>query len=170
MVSSPTGRLFPGADSTDLVVHRTFRAPIEDVWASVTESERTARWFGPWEGDAGPGRTIKVQMAYEEQAPWLDVRIDVCEPPRRLAVSTNDESGTMRVELLLSHTDGMTELQLVQHLENTDAVGSMGPGWEYYLDMLVAARDGLPTPSFDDYYPSMKPYFEALARPSSAGC
>jgi len=107
-----------------------------------------------------------VQMAYEEQAPWFDVRIDVCEPPRRLAVSTNEESGTMRVELLLSHTDGMTELQLVQHLENTDAVGSMGPGWEYYLDMLVAARDGLPTPSFDDYYPSMKPYFEALARPA----
>jgi len=25
---------------------RTFRAPIEDVWASLTESERTVRWFG----------------------------------------------------------------------------------------------------------------------------
>jgi hypothetical protein len=38
----------------------------------------------------------------------------------------------------------------------------MGPGWEYYLDMLVASREDLPTPSFDDYYPAMKPYYESL--------
>jgi hypothetical protein len=43
-----------------------------------------------------------------------------------------------------------------------DEVGAYGPGWEYYLDMLVAARDDLPAPSFDDYYPAMKPYYEAL--------
>ena len=26
----------------------TFRAPIEDVWAAVTEPERLARWIGTW--------------------------------------------------------------------------------------------------------------------------
>ena len=106
MIRPPTGRLFPTADGNDLVLSRTFRAPVEDVWASVTESDRTARWFGPWKGDAAPGRTIKVQMAYEEHAPWFDVRIDACDPPRRLAVSMTDESGNRRIELLLSHTDG----------------------------------------------------------------
>jgi uncharacterized protein YndB with AHSA1/START domain len=54
MTSPPTGRLFPTADGTSLVVSRTFRAPIEDVWASVTEPQRTARWFAAWEGDAAP--------------------------------------------------------------------------------------------------------------------
>ena len=160
MISPPTGRLVSTADGNELVVSRTFRAPIEDVWASVTESDRTARWFGAWEGDAAPGRMIKVQMAYEDQAPWLDKRIDACDPPRRLALS--NESGNMGIELLLSHTDGLTELRLVHHLDPTDEISAYGPGWEYYLDMLVAARDGLPTPSFDDYYPAMKPYFEAL--------
>ena len=162
MTSSPTGRLFSTATGTDLVLYRTFRAPIEDVWASVTESDRTARWFGPWEGDAGQGNTIKVQMSQEEQAPWFDMRIDVCDPPRRLAVSAVDESANMRLELLLSFTEGLTELRLVHHLDNTETVVDYGPGWEYYLDMLVAARDGLPTPSFTDYDPSMRPYFEAL--------
>ena len=94
MTRTPTGRLFPTANGADLVLTRTFRAPIEDVWASVTESERTARWFGPWEGDAAPGRTIKMQMAYEDQAPWFDVLIEACDPPRRLPVATDDESGT----------------------------------------------------------------------------
>jgi hypothetical protein len=30
------------------------------------------------------------------------------------------------------------------------------------MDMLVAARDDLPAPSPDDYYPAMKPYYDAL--------
>ena len=159
MTNPPTGRLVAAADGTQLVVSRTFRAPIEDVWASVTEPDRTARWFGTWKGDAAPGRMIKVQMGFEEQSPWLDKRIDVCDPPRRLALS--DESGGMRIELRLSHADGLTELQLVHHLDPGDEVGDYGPGWEYYLDMLAAARDDQPTPTFDDYW-SMKPYYDAL--------
>jgi uncharacterized protein YndB with AHSA1/START domain len=161
MTTPPTGRLVPTADGTRLVLGRTFRAPIEDVWASVTDPDRTARWFGRWKGDAAPGRMITIQMAYEDQAPWIDKRIDACDPPRRLALS--DGSGNRRIELLLSHADGLTELRLVYHLDPGDEPGAMGPGWEYYLDMLAAARDGLSMPSFDDYYPAMKPYYEALA-------
>jgi uncharacterized protein YndB with AHSA1/START domain len=161
MTNPPTGRLVRAADGNELVVTRTFRASIEDVWASVTQPDRTARWFGTWTGDAAPGRMIKVQMGFEEQSPWLDKRIDVCDPPRRLALS--DESGGMRIELRLSHADGQTELQLVHHLGPADEVGDYGPGWEYYLDMLAAARAGLPTPNFDDYW-AMKPYYEALLK------
>ncbi|GAA3088335.1 SRPBCC family protein [Streptosporangium carneum] len=162
MSRSPVGRLFRTEAGSDLVLSRTFRAPAEDVWAGVTESDRTARWFGPWEGDAAPGRTIKVQMAFEDQAPWCEMRIDACDPPRRLAVSTTDESGSWRMELLLSEANGSTELRLVHHLDTEEGIGEVGPGWEYYLDMLVAAREGTPTPGFDDYYPSMKPYYEGL--------
>lgn len=159
----PTGRLFRTGAGSDLVLSRTFRASAEDVWAGLTEPDRTARWFGPWEGDAAPGRTIKIQMAYEEQTPWCDLRIDACEPPRRLAVSMMDASGTWRMEFLLSEADGGTELRLVQHLGTEDGLGEVGPGWEYYLDMLVAAHDGSPRPDFGDYYPAMKPYFDDLA-------
>jgi hypothetical protein len=45
MTNPPTGRLVPTADGSELILSRTFRAPIEDVWASVTEPDRTARWF-----------------------------------------------------------------------------------------------------------------------------
>ncbi|MCM0674794.1 SRPBCC family protein, partial [Micromonospora phytophila] len=160
-------QLVPTDTGTDLLLRRSFRAPVEDVWASITEPERSARWFGPWKGDAGPGRTISVQMAYEEQAPWCDVLIEACEPPRRLVVSMLDEHGAWRIELLLSAADGITELRFVQHLDNEDAIGEVGPGWEYYLDMLVAARTGAPKPDFDAYYPAMKPYFEGLRRRTS---
>ncbi|MFD0201606.1 MULTISPECIES: SRPBCC family protein [Saccharothrix] len=162
MSPTPTGRLFRTDQGSDLVLTRTFRALADDVWASLTEPERTARWFGPWEGEAAPGRTVKVQMVFEEQEPWMEVRIDACDPPRRLAFSMVDEAGTWRMELLLSEVDGVTELRLVHHLSTEEGIGEVGPGWEYYLDMLVASRTGAPLPAFDDYYPSQKTYFEDL--------
>jgi uncharacterized protein YndB with AHSA1/START domain len=163
MTNPPTGRLLRTATGSDLVLYRTFRATPADVWASVTEPDRTARWFGPWKGDAGPGRTIQLQMAYEDGEPWFDVRIDACEPPRRLAVSTVDEAGSWRLELQIEATAaGTTELRLVHHLDSAAGVADFGPGWEYYLDMLVAAREGSPPPSFDDYPPAMTAHYEGL--------
>jgi uncharacterized protein YndB with AHSA1/START domain len=158
----PTGRLFRTGTGTDLVLTRTFRAPAEDVWASLTEPERTARWFGPWEGQAAPGRSIKVQMAFEEGAPWMDMRIEACEPPRRLHLSAVDSAGSWHTELLLSGVDGGTELRFIHHLESAAGAGEFGPGWEYYLDLLVAARAGAPPVSFADYYPAQKAYYEGL--------
>lgn len=165
MTNPPNGRLIQYGDDRQLVVSRTFHAPIEDVWASVTEPDRTARWFGTWRGDPGPGRMIEVQMGFEDEAPWLEKRIDACEPPRRLALS--NESGDMRIELLLSESDGDTELRLVHHLDPGDDVSAYGPGWEYYLDMLVASRDEPPTPSFDDYL-AMSSYYAALSTQSGS--
>jgi uncharacterized protein YndB with AHSA1/START domain len=157
MSPTPTGRLF----GNDLVLTRTFHAPVADVWASLTDSERTARWFGPWKGDAAPGRTIQVQMVQEESQPWMDMTIDACEPPRRLALSSVGEHGSWHLDMVLAESDGVTELRFTQHMTDTDGVGGIGPGWEFYLDALVASRDGQPAPQFDDYYPAMKQHFDA---------
>ncbi|MEV0562444.1 SRPBCC family protein [Dactylosporangium sp. NPDC050588] len=160
MSPTPTGRWVPTPTGGELVISRTFRAPIEDVWASVTESDRTARWFGPWKGDARPGGRIQYQMIQEEGAPWSEARIEACEPPRRLVLTDS----MAHLELRLSTVDTGTLLELVHHLPGPDGVGAgdYGPGWEFYLDALVASRDDTPMPDFNDYYPSMKPYFEAL--------
>jgi uncharacterized protein YndB with AHSA1/START domain len=160
----PTGRLVRTDKGYDLVLTRTMRAPIEDVWASITESERTARWFGPWEGTGAPGNTIKLQMVHEAGEGWMDIRIDACSAPTHLAVSTTDDSGTWRMEAQLSEAGGVTELNLVQHVERTDVIGSTGPGWEYYLDMLIAAREDKPVPIWDDYYPSQQEYYDDLVK------
>jgi uncharacterized protein YndB with AHSA1/START domain len=157
MSPTPTGRLF----GDDLVLTRTFRAPAADVWASLTDPARTARWFGPWRGDAAPGHTIKVQMSQEEGGPWIDMTIDACEPPRRLAVSAGDEPDRWRLDLVLTENAGVTTLRFTQHLTGTEGVGEVGPGWEYYLDALTASRDGRLAPVWDDYYPAMKEHFEA---------
>jgi hypothetical protein len=91
----------------------------------------------------------------------MDLTIDACEPPSRLAVSSAGEHGGWHMDMALSETAGVTELRFTQHLDGTEGVGEIGPGWEFYLDALVASRDGQPAPDFNDYYPAMKEHFEA---------
>lgn len=159
----PTGKIVPTDEGRDLVLTREFTAPIEDVWASITESERTARWFGPWTGDGRPGGVVRYTMLHEAGEPQADLTIDACEAPHRLAVSSDDDYGSWSLELLLSHDNGVTTLTFVHHLDDSADASSIGPGWEYYLDALVASREGGPKPSFDDYYPAQSAYYSSTA-------
>ncbi|MEU0692526.1 SRPBCC family protein [Streptomyces niveus] len=167
-IPTPTGRLLRTPGGVDLVLTRTFPLPVEEMWAAVTEPARTALWFGPWEGDGGPGTTVRVRMVFEEGEPWTELRVEACEAPHRLAVSAVDDAGSWNLELRLSGTSvgapgtGGTELHLIQHRDTEAGLGDIGPGWEYYLDMLGASLDGTPRPVFEDYYPAQKAYFEGL--------
>jgi hypothetical protein len=51
------------------------------------------------------------------------------------------------------------------HLDEQANSEEIGPGWEYYLDALVAAMNDNPLPNFDDYWPSLA---SAYADPRSA--
>ena len=67
------------------------------------------------------------------------MKIEACEPPHHLAVSSVDEYGKWHLEAHLTEQDGITEMRFVQHRIDTAMVGEVGPGWEYYLDRFAAA-------------------------------
>jgi len=158
MTPQPTGRL----RGNDLVLTRRFRASIEDVWTSITDPASTARWFGRWEGTPGVGNEIRIQMGFEETQPWLTKTIETCDAPRRLVLTSVRSSMTSRLTLGLKTVGEDCELEFIQHAIDRAQVGDVGPGWEYYLDNLVAARNNEPLPKFDSYYPAQKAYFQAL--------
>ena len=156
MSPRPTGRVA----GTELIITRTFHAPIDDVWTSVTKSESLERWYGRWEGDAGVGKTVRLLMVLEKGDAWTNVLIETCDAPHHLVVTTTSGFGSKRLELKLAQTGDTTTLTFVHHLaDKKHMVGELGPGWEYYFDNLVAVRAGEPPPKFEDYYPSQKQYF-----------
>ena len=156
MTPRPTGRIA----GDELIITRSFRAPIEDVWTSVTKSESTERWFGRWEGEAGVGKTVRLLMVFEKGDAWTNVLIEKCDAPYHLVVTTKSDFGAKRLEIKLAQTGETTELTFVHHLADKRKMGGeLGPGWEYYFDNLVAALANEPLPKFDDYYPSQKQYF-----------
>ena len=156
----PTGQLL----GNDLRIVRTFPASIEDVWQSLTDPQSTARWFGPWwwVGDAGPGNDIAYKMIQEEGNPESTAKVLRCEPPRFLEVRSEGPYG-VHYDVTLAEAGGTTTLTFVHHLQDHSMVGDFGPGWEFYLDLLVHCREGRPFRTFGEYYPAQKQYFLDLA-------
>lgn len=159
MTKQATGRVEATGGGRDLILERYFDAGVDDVWASITEPDRTARWFGAWTGEPGVGSVVQVTMGFEEGSPVMPMTITVCEPPRRLGVSATDEYGEWNLEAFVEPDGGRTRLTFVHHLDDAANAAEVGPGWEYYLDALVAAEKGDAAPDFDDYFPAMAEHY-----------
>ena len=135
------------SSSTDgqhvLVQTRTFRAPIEDVWAAVTEPERLARWIGSWEGDPESG-SVQFRMLFEgEDHAGEAMEIRVCEPPHRLHLTSQRRRGGLAARARPQPRRRRHHADVLPSPESpTEQVGSVGPGWEYYLDRLVDVETG----------------------------
>lgn len=163
-IPAATGRHERRGTDDHLVWERTFHAPIDDVWASVTESDRLARWFGTWSGDPADG-FVTVQMNAEgDDAEPSRFEIRACEAPTHLAVDVVDEGGAWYLDLELSESDGTTTLVFAQRIPDVSIVEHTGPGWEWYLDRLTtAASGGHPGElDFDAYLAATHDHYRAL--------
>lgn len=144
-----TGR-FNGSQQT-LVLTRQFRSRIDDVWTSIVDSDRLSRWFGTWSGDPSTGQVSVVMNAEAEPVPPAPFEIQACDPPRRLSVSATDAYGTWRLTVELTEADGTTTLVLTQHDVDPGTLDETGPGWEWYLDRVVAAVEHGRMPTLEDF-------------------
>jgi uncharacterized protein YndB with AHSA1/START domain len=172
MTAIATGRLDRSGGADSVVFERDFRAPIADVWAAVTESDRLARWIGTWTGDPATG-AVQFQMNAEgDDVPESRYEIRRCEPPRLLAVHAIDDSGTWKLTAELRETAGVTTLRLSQVIDDPSMVESTGPGWDFYLDRLVAAETGGDVSALvwdRDYWPALRDHYVAIVKELTAG-
>jgi uncharacterized protein YndB with AHSA1/START domain len=162
MTAIPTGTIEQRDGQHVLVQTRELRAPIEDVWAAVTEPERLARWIGSWTGDPASG-AVDFRMLFEgEDHAAEQMEIRVCEPPHRLHLTSRFGEQVWLIELDLTHADGLTTITFSQPGMTRDQVGDVGPGWDYYLDRLVDAETGVDPSLRDferDYYPATSEHY-----------
>jgi len=165
MSVEPTGEITRDGERLLLRITREFRAPIDDVWAAVTEPERLARWIGTFTGDPASGR-VEFLMTAEGATEPEEMEIRECEPPRVLRVTSHVGEEYWHLDLLLEERAGVTTLTFSQPDIDPVAAESVGPGWEYYLDRLVAYETGGDVGGIDferDYYPAMLEHYRSQA-------
>jgi len=165
MSATPTGFLTREGDRDSVAWRRTFRAPIDDVWAAVSEPDRLARWIGTWTGDPAEGFVMFAMTAEGEDVEASRWDVPECEPPHRLRVESVDEWGSWYLTLDLAEADGVTTLTFSQVIVDAATIENTAPGWEYYLDRLVQAETGgdVAAVLWDDYYPAQREHYIVVA-------
>jgi uncharacterized protein YndB with AHSA1/START domain len=163
MMPQPTGRLIRRDDGVYVVLDRIVKAPIEDVWASLTRSVRLKTWIGEFTGLPSTG-AVRFRMTAEENADWENVAILECEAPHRFAADVGPADHSWRVYWHLHEASSHTTLTFGQRLHSPKDEASVGVGWDYYLDRLLATRSGKPLPRWEDYSPDFLEHYQNLAR------
>jgi uncharacterized protein YndB with AHSA1/START domain len=150
------GTVLRDGPSVRLVFERDYPdVPVEDVWSAVTDSERLGLWFGTWTGDPASG-SVSMSMTSEEEQEPSTMLIRTCRSPELLEVSSEGPDGPWPLSVRLSTEAGGTRLTFVHQLTEPYDAGSIGPGWQFYLDRLGAVLDGTPLPTrFEDYHPRL---------------
>jgi uncharacterized protein YndB with AHSA1/START domain len=147
-----------------------FETDIEDVWSALTDPSRLARWYGEVEGDLRPGGEFRLHI---ESDGWDGTgRVEACEPPQRLLVTTRETEESWRkgrgaqpfdeaIDATLT-PDGDETVLVVEVLGMPlDHLAAYGAGWQIHVENLAAhlagrervdteARWGVLVPAYED--------------------
>lgn len=142
-------------DPNEFTVRRTIRinAPLEKVWAAITEAEHLAKWFPETAvlEPAAVGATGAFTWADHGTFP---VAIERLDPLRSISYRWNNESGvpvsperSTVFTFTLESVDAATQLTVVETgfdalSDPSAAMESNRGGWNFELDELVAYLEG----------------------------
>ena len=164
------GRL-RSADGKGLVrIEDRYDTDIDDLWAAITDPARLARWHGRVEGDLRPGGEFRLYTADLDSAG----RVDVCEPPRRLIVTTRETDESYRRGQGAEPFDEVAEVTLTADGEQTiliievrgmplDKVAFYGAGWQIHAENLAAYLAGRERDDVEARWTALVPPYQVLA-------
>lgn len=165
-----------------LEIQRILPAPVERVWAFLTESDKRGRWLAAGDMDLRAGADVHLHFDHTELSPHEEQiperyksmesghdsigRIIECVPPRRLSF-TWDESDAepSQVSFDLS-ARGDDVLLVVTHRRLADraAMLSVAGGWHMHLDILADNLNGeVPRPFWATHAKMETQYTRRLA-------
>jgi uncharacterized protein YndB with AHSA1/START domain len=145
---------------------------IDDLWSALTDPARLARWYGQVEGDLRPGGEFRLHI----DAAGMDTtgRVDECEAPRRLVVTTREidesyEAGQgvppfdETVEATLTADGEQTILVLQVRGMPLDAVAFYGVGWQLHAESLASYLAGRDSADSEERWAQLVPTYQDLA-------
>jgi len=161
------------ADGKGVVrIEDRYHTDIDDLWSALTDPGRLARWYGKVGGDLRPGGEFRV---YLESDDWEGTgRVEVCESPRRLRVTTRETDESWRkgrgtqpfdqaIEATLT-TDGDQTVLVIEVLGlPLDTIAFYGAGWQIHAENLGAYLAGRERGDTEARWDELVPPYQELA-------
>ncbi|HET6626605.1 MAG TPA: SRPBCC family protein [Nocardioidaceae bacterium] len=118
-------------------IEDTYDTDIDDLWEACTKPERLARWIAEVSGDLRLGGEFDASFT----SGWEGTgRVDACEPPRRLLVTTTEagEPDEQVIEVTLTPDGDRTKLIIEERGLPIDHLAAYGAGWQVHAEDLAA--------------------------------
>jgi len=161
------------ADGTGVVrIEDRFDAGIDDLWSALTDPARLARWHGQMEGDLRPGGEFRVYLEADDIESIG--RVEACEPPRRLLVTTRETEESYRKGQGVPPFDQVTDVTLTAEGDQTilvievrgmplDMIAFYGAGWQIHAENLAAHIAGRERGDTEARWGELVPAYQDLA-------
>jgi uncharacterized protein YndB with AHSA1/START domain len=152
------------ADGAGVVrIEDRFDTDIDDLWSALTDPGRLARWYGDVEGDLRPGGQFRARVF---ASGWDGTgRVDACEPPRRLLVTSKDPDEPYEeiIEATLTADGDQTILVIEARGMPLDKIAFYGAGWQIHVEDLAAHIAGRQRGHGEARWDELVPPYQDLA-------
>jgi len=166
------GSLRAAGDMGVVRIEDRYDSDIDDLWAALTDPARLARWYGEVDGDLRPGGEFSLHL--ETVGMRCLGRVEVCEPPRRLRVTTRETDESYQegegvppfdevVEATLTADGDQTVLVLEIRGMPLDKVAFYGVGWQVNAENLAAHLAGREPGDDEARWSALIPPYQELA-------
>jgi uncharacterized protein YndB with AHSA1/START domain len=172
----PPGRLLGSLRSADgagvVRIQDRYDTDIEDLWKAITDPARLARWYGRVEGDLRPGGQFRT---YVEAADIEGTgRVEACEPPRRLQLTTRETDESYQrgqgvppydqgIEVTLTAVGDQTDLTIQIRGMPLDKIAFYGVGWQIHAEHLATYLAGRERGDTEARWDELIPPYQDLA-------
>jgi uncharacterized protein YndB with AHSA1/START domain len=158
------------ADGKGVVrIEDRYETDIDDLWSAITDPARLARWWGVVEGDLRPGGEFRLSVEWEGTG-----RVEACEPPRRLQVTTRESDESYRKGQGVPPFDASLEATLTADGDQTilvievqgmplDKIAFYGAGWQIHAENLAAYLAGVERGDTEARWDELVPPYQDLA-------
>jgi uncharacterized protein YndB with AHSA1/START domain len=161
------------ADGKGIVrIEDRYDTDIDDLWSALTDPGRLARWWGEVDGDLRVGGEFHLFL----EAAGLDGsgRVEACEPPRWLRVTTRESDESWRkgrgappfdqtIEATLTADGDQTTLVIEVHGMPVDKTAFYGAGWQIHAENLAAHLAGRQRGDSEARWDELVPSYQDLA-------
>lgn len=161
------------ADGNGVVrIEDHYDTDIDDLWSAITDPGRITRWYGRVEGELRPGGQFRLYVddADSDHAG----RVEECEPPRRLRVTTRETDESYQrgkgvppydeiLEATLTADGDQTVLVIEVRGMALDAVAYYGAGWQIHAENLAAYLAGRERGNTEARWGELVPPYQDLA-------
>ena len=161
------------ADGTGVVrIEDRYDTEIDDLWSALTDPGRLARWYGQVEGELRPGGEFRLHVESAD----IDAtgRVEACEPPRRLRVTTRETDESYRPGNGVPPFDEIAEATLTADGDQTilvievrgmplDKIAFYGAGWQIHAENLAVYLSGRERGDTEARWTELVPPYQDLA-------